>query len=375
MKATIRGEGLGLSPLGLKGNEPEARERLRAFLAGTSLGDRPALWVVADTKHVAVESVALPAPGPDLERKAADLDSAWHIRRIESELASTVFLAEAMPTASIVVGTDITNTAVMLGGTYDYLYGEAIIQHGPRLLEAPVPDFDPTHPFVRRLETIYCAVAEHIGRQAFVNTVTTLDALTTMSQLLGAFELCRELRRRPDWVVERTLDITRLNTAFYQHFYDLLRKLGHGESSAWFHTVVEGRFDCLRADFAVMISPRMFERFVIPQLCLQSESLNHCLFNMDAVEMVRFLRLLSEIPNLDGIYWNPAPRQRDLREWVETLREIRRLGLVVEVEAMDVDEACFVARALGPDGLLISLPRFASENEALAAIERVSVAC
>ncbi len=124
-----------------------------------------------------------------------------------------------------------------------------------------------------------------------------------------------------------------------------------------------------------MVSPSMFERFAVPELRMQSESLDHSLFNMDSVKMLRFLRPLAWIPKLDGIYWNPELPHRSLRAWIHALREIRRLGLIVEVTAVDVEEACFVAHALGPDGLLIALPRFSSPDEGLAAIERVKKAC
>ncbi len=55
MTGVITGQGQRqwrrFSPLVLKDNETEARERLRAFLDGASLGDRPALWVVADVEN------------------------------------------------------------------------------------------------------------------------------------------------------------------------------------------------------------------------------------------------------------------------------------------------------------------------------------
>lgn len=365
------------SPLGLKENEANARERLRAFLAGASLGDRPALWVVADIEEGSSPPPARTRPvrGPDLERKAADLDPAWHIERIDRALGNTAFLAEAMPTATIMVGTDITNTAVLLGGDYDYLYGEAIIRRDPGVLEAAPPAFDPQHPLVRRLETVYRSVAEHVCRRAFVNTVMTLDALTAMSQLLGPWDFCLKLLRRSDWVAGRALAITQLNVAFYRHFHALLVSLGHGESSGWFHTMAEGRFDCLRADCSVMISPDMFERFAVPQLRLQSESLDRCLFNMDSVRMLRFLDSIASIPSLDGIYWNPERQNRDLRGWIDALCAIRARGLLLEITAASVEEACFAARTLGPDGLLISLPRFSSREEGLIAIERIGRAC
>jgi len=367
------------SPLGLKQNEAEARERHRAFFAGESLGDRPALYVVADVgegvAHDAAPEVRAGTGRDAAARKQADLDPLWHITRIDAELQDTVYLADAMPAASIMIGTDVTDTAVLLGGDYDYLHGEAIIRRDPGVLERPVPEFDPAHPFVRGVETIYERVADHVGRRAYVNTPMTLDALTTMSQLAGPLDFCRGLARRPYWVVCRTEAITHLITDFYEHIYRLLLRLGHGESSAWFHCMAEGRFDCVRCDAAVMLSPTMFEAFAVPGLRLQTDYLDHSLFNMDSTCMVRFLDSIAALPGLDGVFWNPEPGQAGLYAWVETLRDIRRRGLVVEVMAADTREACFVARELGPDGLLIALPRFSSTDEAKTAIQEIVDSC
>lgn len=367
------------TPLGLKENEAEARQRHRAFFAGESLSDRPALYVVADAGADAASDAAPEVRagiGRDAAaRKRADLNPAWHIARIDAELRSTVYLADAMPAAGIMIGTDVTDTAVLLGGDYDYVHGEAIIRRDIGVLEASVPVFDPLHPFVRAVESVYERVAEHVGRTAYVNTVMTLDALTTISQLAGPLDFCRDLVRRPDWVVDRIKATTHLMADFYEHIYGLLLRLGHGESSAWFHCVAEGRFDCVRCDIAVMLSPTMFETFAVPELRLQTDYLDHSLFNMDSTCMMRFLDSLAALPGLDGIFWNPEPARADLYAWVDELREIRRRGLIVEVMASDANEACFIARELGPDGLLIALPRFSSTNEAEAAIEAIARSC
>lgn len=103
--------------------------------------------------------------------------------------------------------------------------------------------------------------------------------------------------------------------------------------------------------------------------------MDHSLFNMDSTCMVRFLDSLAALPGLDGVFWNPEPARGDLHAWVETLRDIRRRGLVVEVMASDTHEACSIARELGPDGLLIALPRFSSIHEAEAAIEEIVDSC
>lgn len=362
-----------MGPLGLKAQDTEARARLAAFWANASGGDRPALHVLADApaEHPGATTSIIGWARNDVSRKDCDLLPEWHIARIDGLLETTVFLAEAMPQADIMVGTDVTDTAVLLGGDYDYLYDEAIIRRDPEVLERPVPRFDPGAPFVAALEQVYRRVAAHVGRRAFVNTTMTLDALTTLSLMLGQTELLRTMMRDPAIVLEQVKATAELTRDFYDHFYALLLELGHGESAGWFHCMAEGRFDLLRSDVSVMLTPEMFAEFVVPELTIRAAALDHALFNMDSTSMMRYLDELAEIPGLDGIFWNPGPAEGILGEHLPELRRIRERGLLLDVMAADAEEAVLVARELGPEGLMIALPRYSDRELAEAAIDTV----
>jgi hypothetical protein len=89
---------------------------------------------------------------------------------------------------------------------------------------------------------------------------------------------------------------------------------------------------------------------------------------------MRFLDQLCSLPRLTGIQWNPEPPAGSPVRWLDALREIRRRGLVLHVGCDTVEEAVVLTKELGPDGLLIILPRFASLGKAEAAIAQVEQA-
>jgi len=352
--------------LTLKENEAEARERHRAFWHNNSLG-RPALYVIAQNPTYWEAAWSK----PEIDMKQRDLLPEWHVHQMQNFLNSQFFLAEAMPTASLVVGTDITNTAVLLGGDYEYYHGEAIITENPELLNNVVTSFDREHFLVQALEECYYRLAGYVKDKAFVNTPMTLDALTTISMLLNPLKLCRELVLNPGKIKTWTRQITSMYLEFYDHFYALLQRMGYGESSAWMQVMAEGRFELLRCDFAVMISPAMFEEFALPDLRTISEHMEYSMYNLDSVCKVRFLDSLRKLGRLNGIYWNPEPKEADHRKWISTLRRIKELDFCLQVDCRTLDEAVFVSKELGPDGLLITLPAFRSREEAEAAIEKI----
>lgn len=349
-----------------KENEAEARERHRAFWHNNSLG-RPALYIIVQNPECRETTWAK----PEIGMKQRDLLPEWHVHQMRNFLNSQLFLAEAMPTASLVVGTDVTNTAVLLGGDYDYYYGEAIIRETPDLLNKVVPAFSQGHFLVRAMEECYYTLAADVKDKAFVNTPMTLDALTTLSLLLNPLNLCRELVLSPLKIKTLTEQITAMYLQFYDHFYEILQAMGYGESSAWMQVMAEGKFELLRCDFAVMISPAMFEEFALPDLTTISEHMEYSMYNLDSVCKVRFLDSLRKLNRLNGIYWNPEPKEADHRKWINTLRRIKEMNFCLQVDCRNLDEAVFVSKELGPDGLLITLPPFKSREEAEDAIEKI----
>ena len=90
---------------------------------------------------------------------------------------------------------------------------------------------------------------------------------------------------------------------------------------------------------------------------------------------MRFLDLLRTLPQLNGIQWNPEPPAGSPARWVEAFREIRKRGFCLHVHCWNVDEAVAITKALGPDGLLLALPRFKTVTEAEAVIRAVARAC
>jgi len=72
-------------------------------------------------------------------------------------------------------GLDITNTAVLAGGDYDYSSTGSAIDFKPGIfnLDSPVPAFDPDHFLVRQLRSCYEHVIGSVRNRACVNTPMT----------------------------------------------------------------------------------------------------------------------------------------------------------------------------------------------------------
>jgi len=198
-----------------------------------------------------------------------------------------------------------------------------------------------------------------------------LDGLTTLSLFRTPDQLCYDVIERPDDVRAWSDALTDIYLEAYDHFHRLLQGLGYNDTSTWLSAMAEGPCEAVQCDFAVMLSPAMFARFALPDLQRLTAYFNFSLYHLDGTCQLRFLDLLRTLPRLNGIQWNPDPPAGSPTRWIDALREIRRRQFCLHVWCETVDEAVTLTRELGPDGLLLVLPRFETVSEAEAAIETI----
>jgi hypothetical protein len=182
-------------------------------------------------------------------------------------------------------------------------------------------------------------------------------------------------------LVERPADVRRWSSALdeiaiaaYDVFYRRLVSLGYGDTSTWLQALAEGPVEALQCDFAVMLSPTMFEDFVVPQLRRMTDYFPYSLYHLDGTCQLRFLDGLATVPRLRGIQWNPEPPHWSPLPWLNALKEIRRRGWLLHVWC-GADDAVVLTRELGPDGLLLALQGISTLDEAQQAIDRIDSAC
>lgn len=347
-----------------KDHAAEARERLRAFWDGSSLG-RPALHIVV--RDPAAVDPALPED-PEA-RKALERTPGWHRAAHGPAGDPEAWLAEAMPGHHVVWGALLATLPVFAGGDYHFHGDTAWIKPRPDVLDQEPPTFDPEGPANRMLEACYDATVAAVGTRGFVSPPLMMDGLTTLAAFRGQAQLCLDMMERPDDVKRWAAALNTLYIDIYEHYY---RRIGAGASLCFFGPMAEGRTEGVQCDFAVMLSEAMFRAFVLPDLRRVTDYMDRALYHLDGVGQMRFLDAIQECPGIRGIQWNPETDYGRPSRHLDALREIRRRGLCLYVHCDTVEQAVVATRALGPDGLLLKLPPFGSRETAEAAITRIA---
>ncbi len=346
-------------------HDREAIERLRAFWAGSSIG-RPALGITFNDPRVTPD----PWPGEALEEKERDLLPDWQAWTVRNAIRQQCRYAEAMPGYHVGWGSYLVTLAVLAGGDYVY-HDSAWILPIPDLYARPLPAFDPEHPTAIELTACYRRVIAEVGIDGFVTPPLMMDGLSTLALFRGTEQLCMDMVDCPELVRSWSAALTSMYIDIYEYYYRLIRD---GRSLCFWGPMAEGRSEGVQCDFAVNLSPEMYEEFVYPDLRRVTDYFDYSLYHLDGTCQLRFLDQLRAMPKLNGIQWNPETTAGSPVLWVDSLREIRRRGFSLMINTT-VEEAVALTRELGPDGLFLLLNGISSEAEAEAAIAAVSAAC
>jgi len=353
--------------LKLKKNEAEAYERLDAFWRGKSIG-RPA--IIARAKNSSYDYIHW--DGPVLSQKQQDLCPDYYVWKWRNNLFGSHYLGEAMPMVFADHGSSITLLAVLAGGDYEY-DGSAWTQPKDNILNTAVPKFNPNCETVIKLEQSYKAMHEMVDGFGLLSPPSMIDALTTLSMLHTQESLCMSILEEPENVKSWTHDATTLYIDCYDHFYKVLSKMGHTTSSAWLGIAARGRMEAVQCDFGVMLSPEMYKEFVMPDLARITSYLDYSTYHLDGVEQMRFIDMIASLPNINAIQWNPAVFDFHPSEHMASFKRIKEFGLSLSVSVRNIDDAKYLVKSLGSDGLMLVFPYFDCEEDALAAIKEMTM--
>ena len=103
-----------------------------------------------------------------------------------------------------------------------------------------------------------------------------------------------------------------------------------------------------------MISPAMFERFVLPDLEACCNHLDHAFYHLDGKGQIAHLDMLLAIPRLRGVQWIPGSGQPSPARWPEVLSRIRRGGKLCQL-FVSPEEAMRIVKEHGGKGFALAI--------------------
>ncbi|MBL8028097.1 MAG: hypothetical protein JNL74_16870 [Fibrobacteres bacterium] len=182
-----------------------------------------------------------------------------------------------------------------------------------------------------RIKSLQENLVSSIGSEAVVTYSDLGGNLDILASLRGSEKLLYDLYDCPDIVEKKVNEITTLWLKCYHDESERIKKSGRGFAPwAPIYSSTKTTY-MLQCDFSYMISPDMFERFVLPDI---RECCNHVdipFFHLDGKGELPHLDLLLSLPKLKGVQWIPGAGQPEASEWLEVLEKIRAAGKMVQI--------------------------------------------
>lgn len=232
--------------------------------------------------------------------------------------------------------------------------------------ETPIEDlhfeYDPENIWWKRTQEITRAAVQKFGGSVCVghtdlggNADVLASFRTTEGLLIDAVESPEEFARCCN-------EITRLWLRYYDELYEIIKPNGRG-TTPWAPIWSPGRTYMLQSDFCYMISPRMFEKYVLPDLAACCAHLDHGFYHLDGKGQIPHLKYLLALDDLRGIQWIPGDGAPPPHEWLDLLRQIRDGGKLCQVY-VSAAGARTIVRELGGRGFALFVNEPMGESDA-----------
>jgi hypothetical protein len=216
-----------------------------------------------------------------------------------------------------------------------------------------VLQLDPSNAWYQRIFEITNLAVDRFGNNACIGFTDLGGNLDILASLRSSQQLLTDLYDDPDRITSLLNEITIIWLSVYDDLYEIVSETNKG-FCAWGPQWMPGKGYMLQSDFSYMISPRMFQRFVLPDLETCCEHLEFGFYHLDGVGEIRHLDHLLHMPNLRGIQWIPGDGAPPPEDWMDLLRKIRTGGKLCQVYVTPLG-AQKIIRELGGEGFNFAL--------------------
>jgi 5-methyltetrahydrofolate--homocysteine methyltransferase len=213
--------------------------------------------------------------------------------------------------------------------------------------------FDEKNPWWVRIRDITRRAVERWGTAVSVAHTDIGGNMDILSSFRTAEQLLFDVTEQPEQVDRCLTQITQCWLRYYDELDAIIGPAGRG-TTPWAPIWSAQRTYMLQSDFAYMISPAMFERFVLPDLTACCEHLDHGFYHLDGKGQLPHLDMLLSIPRLRGIQWISGSGQPSASDWPDVLGRIRKAGKLCQV-FVTPQEAMKIVKDHGGKGFALAV--------------------
>lgn len=342
----------------------EAQARLAALWEGRFIG-RPCIAVTAPNGLPGKRSK--PVSG---EQKW--LDPEFIVRNALNQFATTYYGGEAIPSTLLMAGWVINTYGATPHFPLETIWFDPII---PDWDSPPSFPLDWESPWLKKVSAIFDALLNAAGYDDFlVGNVAAMPANDMLAFVIGTEQVLLGMAEHPGWIKAAIGQMTANWVALEKKFQERAQKthaFWYG-NAGWMPFWAPESFVATQSDISCMISPAMFEKFIIPELDSIGRECGNVWYHLDGQSAFQHLPRLLSLPYMKVIQFVPmagtplnGPAYLDLYRQIQAADKIVHIGVPKEnIEPL--------VRELNPGRLMIDTACRSAEEagELLAAARR-----
>jgi hypothetical protein len=325
----------------------EAQRRLTALWNHERL-DRPCIAILAPQEPS--EPIHVPDPVDD---EARWMDPTYRIPLAQHQLECTWWGGEAVPSYLQMAG-----WVNCLGGTPRFVPDTIWFEIMKVDFDQPSPfRYDPDNSWTGKYRSLLRAMCETAGRDDFlVGCPGHLPANDLLSMHMGTQEFLMALADHPEWMADAIRTGARDLTVCRLEMQDLMRREGHEfwyGNAGWMPFWAPEPYNSTQSDVSCMMSPEMFDRFIVPELDENGEEHGALWYHLDGGDAKQHLPRLLSLPYMRVIQYVPAPFEPPNGPGhLEMYNLIQSAGKIVHVQ-VSMDHVEPLVRELDPTLLML----------------------
>lgn len=324
-------------------------ERILAWFEGQVLDRVPVRFSAHNAEYDRVSSAA----GHWASLRDRWFDSDYQVDRHLQSLIGQVFLAESIPVFWPNLGPEV----------YAAFHGSELVYQEVTSYSVPAVRswddlskirLDAGNAYFKKIDEMTELALQRCAGRCLVGYTDLHGGVDCAAAWRDPQELCLDMMTEPD----RVWELLRLATSNYQRIYDHYhaKLTAAGQPSVtWMQIPAPGKMHIPSCDFAALISPALFEEFVLPGLREEVRAMSHNVFHVDGRGVARHIDRILELPEVQAIQWvQGVGTDRPIMQWVPLIRRIRAAGKSVVVDLQPSELESFVAE-LPPEGLFLCI--------------------
>lgn len=294
------------------------------------------------------------------------------IDRIDCELACNHYAGDAFPYFNM--------DCFGPGAVAAFLGAEIINETGHVWFETPPVsaddietlhfEYDASNKWLNRVKDIYKAGMDRWQGQILMGMPDLGGICDLLAVFMPGGELQIALYEEPDEVKRLIKELQELWFRYYDELLPLVSPDGKTMTD-WSSILNLEPGYIIQSDFSVMVSPDMFDEFILPELRDTCRRLPTSVYHLDGPDEIRHLDSLLTIDELDGVQWIPGAAEPVIDQWPELLDRIAKSGKLLQLINNEIDFPAY-GRALqmsrsAKGRLLRQFPVSASERDVVLA--------